>query len=101
MRFNEIMASVIDYKAYRKTARLHKALGNERRIVLLEFLAQEDRPERNTVADLARRFRIPYKLVSRHLQILDQADLVERVRRGQEVGYRATALGRQALNVTP
>jgi len=95
------MAHVIDYKAYRKIAKLHKALGNERRIVLLEFLAQEDRPERFAVASLARQFRIPYKLVSRHLQILDQADLVERVRRGQEVGYRVTVLGKRALIVTP
>lgn len=91
---------VVDYRVYRTRAKPHKALANERRIVLLEFISNEDMPERHSVADLSRKFRIPYKLVSRHLLILDQADLVERVRRGQEVGYRVTALGKRCLEMT-
>lgn len=88
-----------DWKQYRKTAKFHKALSNERRLALLEFLSDKETPERYAVVDLSKQLKIPYKLVSRHLQILDQVDLIERVRRGQAIGYQVTKLGHEALGI--
>ncbi len=88
-----------DSKAYRETAKVHKALSNERRMLLLSFLASQERPESFSVVDLAKRFKISYKLASRHLQILDQSELVERVRHGQSIGYQVTSRARDMLSV--
>jgi len=87
------------YQQFRKPAKLHKALSNERRLLLLSYLASEEYPDRLAVVDLARQLKIEYTLVSKHLLILDQVDLIERVRHGKSVGYRVTDFGRKCLKL--
>lgn len=88
------------YQQFRKPAKLHKALSNERRLLLLSYLAAQEYPDLLAVTDLARELDIEYTLVSKHLLTLDQVDLIERVRHGKSVGYRVTDFGRKCLKLT-
>lgn len=89
------MANTPDIKQFRGIAKFHKALSNERRHLLLTFLVGQDNPERWAVSDLAEHFKISFQLMSRHLQILDNVNMIERVRHGQSVGYVVTPLGKK------
>lgn len=88
------------YQQLRKPAKLHKALSNERRLLLLSYLAAQEYPDRLAVSDLARELKIEYSLASKHLLILDQVNVIERVRHGKSVGYRVTDFGRKCLRLT-
>ncbi len=94
------MPSQSNIKSFRPIAKLHKALSNERRHLLLTFLAGQENPERWAVSDLAERFKISFQLTSRHLQILDNVNMIERVRHGQSVGYIVTPLGKKWASLT-
>ncbi|MEQ9452608.1 MAG: metalloregulator ArsR/SmtB family transcription factor [Pseudomonadales bacterium] len=60
------------------------ALADERRRHLLEVLA-ESGPM--SASDLADQWEISRQAIAKHLHILEQADLVERQRRGRAVCY--------------
>ena len=87
----------LDVQHWKQHTKLYKALANERRLLLLEFLLKQDRAEQWSLFDIANRLKINHKLVSKHFQQLDRANLVERARRGQSVGYQITKLGKFIL----
>src|ERR1700719_2040973 len=63
-----------------------KAAGEDSRLRLLGLCAQQEM----SVSDLAEALRQSEPRVSRHLRILCEAGLVERLRQGQWVHYRLT-----------
>lgn len=69
---------------YAQFARAGKALGNGRRLELLDLLAQRER----TVEDLARRAALSVANASQHLRLLHAAGLVEVRREGLFAHYR-------------
>jgi rhodanese-related sulfurtransferase/biotin operon repressor len=69
---------------YAQFARITKALASERRLELLDLLAQGER----SVEDLARETRMSVANVSQHLQTLKGAQLVEVRREGLFAYYR-------------
>ncbi len=89
----------LDSKQFRKAAKLHKALSNERRVLLLVYLSKKERAELMAVADISESLKIEYSLTSKHLQLLDNVDLIERVRHGQSIGYRVTEMGKKYLKL--
>jgi len=71
-------------RLYREFARIGTALASDRRLELLDLLAQGPRH----VEALAAEAEMSVANVSQHLQILRQAKLVETERRGTKVLYR-------------
>src|ERR1700744_6390581 len=63
-----------------------KAAGEDSRLRLLALCARQEM----SVSDLAEALRQSEPRVSRHLRILCEAGLLERLRQGQWVHYRAT-----------
>src|SRR6201995_1888364 len=66
-----------------------RAAGEESRLRLLALCAKQEL----SVSDLAEALRQSEPRVSRHLKILCDAGLVERMRQGQWVHYRVTRFG--------
>ena len=87
----------MDSKPFRSKAKFFKALSNERRLLVLSTIAKIKGPVGYSVVELAETLKLPYKSLSKHLQILDQANLIERARQGRAVSYTATKDGRYAL----
>lgn len=85
-------------KPFRNIAKLHKALANERRLLVLSTIAKLKIPFGYSVVELAKNLQLPYKSLSKHLQILDQANLIERTRHGRAIGYTPTSEGRKVLS---
>ena len=71
-------------RLYREFARIGTALASDRRLELLDLLAQGPRH----VEALAAEAEMSVANVSQHLQILRQAKLVETERRGTKILYR-------------
>ncbi|MEU8248384.1 metalloregulator ArsR/SmtB family transcription factor [Nonomuraea sp. NPDC048916] len=71
-------------RLYEAFASVAKALASDRRLELIELLAQAERP----VEDLARAAGLGVTSVSNHLQVLKQAGLVATRRQGTRVFYR-------------
>lgn len=69
---------------YAQFSRLARALGNPKRIELLELLAQAER----SVEDLATASAMDFANTSAQLQVLSRARLVEGRRQGRRVVYR-------------
>lgn len=67
---------------YEQLARIGKALGNARRVEIIDLLAQTE----NTVENLAEKTNLSIASVSQHLQVLRQAQLVK-VRRVGTYAY--------------
>lgn len=57
-----------------RRARLHAALGEEHRLGIVEELAASDR----SPTELGRRLELPSNLLAHHLDVLDEAGLIER-----------------------
>jgi DNA-binding transcriptional ArsR family regulator len=72
-----------------------KAVGEDSRLRLLAFCARQEL----SVSDLAEALRQSEPRVSRHLKILCDAGLLERMRQGQWVHYRVTQDGAAAAFV--
>jgi DNA-binding transcriptional ArsR family regulator len=87
----------MDSKSFRASERFFKELYNERRLLILSTIAKETGPVGYSVVELAEALKLPYKSLSKHLQILDQANLIERARQGQAISYTATKDGCHAL----
>ncbi|MEO1449632.1 MAG: autorepressor SdpR family transcription factor [Bacteroidota bacterium] len=62
---------------------LFKALNDPTRREILEMLREKDR----TAGEIADRFDMSKPSISHHLNLLKQADLVLRIKRGQFVHY--------------
>ena len=71
-------------RVYRQFARLASALGSDRRLEIIDHLAQGPRH----VDALAAATGMPVANVSQHLQVLKQARLVDSERSGTRVVYR-------------
>ena len=69
----------------KKLERIHKALGNRRRLAILSHLK---RKKEESVGRIAIQIKLSLKSTSRHLAILLSADLLERNQRNVEVYYR-------------
>ena len=76
-------------RLYKEFARIGNALASDRRLELLDLLAQGPRH----VEALAAEAEMPVANVSQHLQILRQARLVEAQREGTKVLYRLANKG--------
>jgi len=57
-----------------RRARLHAALGEEHRLGIVEELAASDR----SPTELGRRLKLPSNLLAHHLDVLEEAGLIER-----------------------
>lgn len=67
-----------------------KALANENRLKLVKELSKG---KALTVTDAAEMLHITIAAASRHLQILEEADILTSVKRGQNVAYRMKVAG--------
>ena len=81
---NKIDHRAFKDKLYEQFARLTKALASERRLELIDLLAQGER----TVEELAAEARMSVANTSQHLQRLKEAQLVEVRREGLHAYYR-------------
>ena len=76
----------IKRELYRHLARIGKALGNDRRLEIIDLLAQSE----HTVEGLAQKTEMSVASVSQHLQVLRSARLVK-VRREGTYGFYSLA----------
>jgi len=77
-----------------------RVIGNERRLAILVFLAQNEKLKLGwTVSEISKKLKIPYKLASHHLQLLENKELVDRARVGKEVEYMTSDLGKYLLTL--
>ena len=67
--------------------RLFKALANKRRIKIIMFLKEKKGKEAN-VGSIAEHLHLSFKSTSRHLGVLNGADVLEKDQRSSEVFYR-------------
>jgi DNA-binding transcriptional ArsR family regulator len=67
----------------KEIAKMGKGIGNENRYRILEAIMKKSR----TVGQIASEVDLPQPAVSQHLKVLKEANLVEDMRRGQEVVY--------------
>jgi len=67
-----------------KLDKTFEALASRPRREILAYLSKAEL----TPSELAERFSMSAPAISRHLSVLENADLVERERRGQQVFYR-------------
>jgi DNA-binding transcriptional ArsR family regulator len=70
-----------DFKAQ---ARLHRALGNEARLMIIQQLRRRER----SAGELTRAVGLDQSTVSKHLSILLAAGLVENRKEGNVIHYR-------------
>lgn len=61
-----------------------KALANRRRLTMIKLLKHN---REMSVGDIAKEIKLSFKATSKHLMILDRADLVEKEQRGLSVYY--------------
>ncbi|HBV01571.1 MAG TPA: hypothetical protein DEF00_04280 [Candidatus Taylorbacteria bacterium] len=64
--------------------RILRALGNKRRLSILQFLKKN---KEATVTELAEAIKLSFRSTSRHLLILSSADILERQQRSTKVYY--------------
>lgn len=62
--------------------------GNRRKII--EFLAEKD----STLLELTDRFPVSFQAISKHIQVLEKAEIVRKKKKGK---YRILSLNRDAL----
>ncbi len=64
--------------------RILRALGNRRRLAILQFLKKN---KEATVTELAEAIHLSFRSTSRHLLILSASNILERQQRSTEVYY--------------
>lgn len=64
--------------------RILKALANERRLKILDYLLEE---KSAIVGDISENINLSFKSTSRHLTILERVGLVDRLQKGPYVFY--------------
>ncbi len=75
---------------FERLAQAAKALGDPRRLQIVEMVMQAPKPVEQLVLDVD----LPLATVSHHLQILKQAGIVTSQKQGRRVVYSQTELGR-------
>jgi DNA-binding transcriptional ArsR family regulator len=94
------LKSLNNIKEFTPKAKVFKVLGNERRLAIIDFLAKNETNKIGwTVSDISLKMKIPYKSVSQHLQLLENMDLVDRLRVGKEVEYMTSDLDKECLKL--
>ncbi|OGG60905.1 hypothetical protein A3C86_02795 [Candidatus Kaiserbacteria bacterium RIFCSPHIGHO2_02_FULL_49_16] len=76
-----------------KTERVLRALGNRRRLAILQMLNQHDSL---SVGSIAERLHLSFAATSRHLRVLAGADLIESEQQSTTVNY---ALSKQRPSI--
>ena len=69
----------------KNTERILKALANQRRLKIVQFLKKE---KEATVGDIAESIRLSFKATSKHLSLLRVVDIVEKEQRSLQMWYR-------------
>ena len=70
-----------------KLERILKALANERRLSMVQFV-RDSRAGEVSVGDIAEHIKLSFKSTSRHLALLEKADIFERRQESLYVYYR-------------
>lgn len=65
--------------------RILKALANRRRLAIVAYLKRDGE---SYVGDIADVIHLSFKATSKHLAILDKADIIEKDQRGRQMFYR-------------
>jgi len=93
-----VLRDINKLKHLTNSVKILKALANERRLAILIFLSKNETKKLGwCVADIARELKIPYKAASKHLILLEQNKLVDRLRVGFEVEYMTSDSGKYLL----
>lgn len=69
----------------KRTEKVLKALANKRRLEIMRFLKRE---KEATVAQISKAIKLSFKATSKHLQILNSVEIVEKDQRRLNVFYR-------------
>jgi len=69
--------------------RILKALGNRRRLLILQYLK---RAGEAPVGDIAEEIKLSFNATSKHLRVLYGADIVEREQRSLQIFYRLSGI---------
>jgi DNA-binding transcriptional ArsR family regulator len=84
---------------YRTTSKVLKALGNERRLMILDFINKHGSKKLGySVIRISEILKLPYKAVSQHLLKLESLDLVNRGKWGPEAHFKITNKGKELLD---
>ena len=76
---------------------IFKILGDTNRYRIFEMLGQEPRL---SVSDIAKVLSISVPLASQHLKILEQANMLEKEKKGQRVYYKLKMGNRIAMSIS-
>ena len=72
----------------RKAEKILKAFANRRRLAIVKYLKEGEA----TVGEIAGEISLSFKSTSRHLAVLQAADILEREQRGLQAYYRLAPL---------
>lgn len=78
-----------------KTAKILKALANEKRLEILDLLEKREL----NVSEIAKRVKLHFKSVSKHLQKLTDAGLLNRSQKGFRVEYGSKKEIKRLINL--
>lgn len=78
----------------RDLERVYKAFANRRRLAILKLLCQK---RELTVSSLAKAIKLSLKATSKHLNILANADILEKEQRRLQVYYRLNSTATKAV----
>jgi DNA-binding transcriptional ArsR family regulator len=76
---------------------IFKILGDTNRYRIFEMLGKQPRI---SVSDIAKILKISVPLASQHLKILEQANMLEKEKKGQKVFYKLTSDNRIARSIS-
>ena len=76
---------------------IFKILGDTNRYRIFDMLGKQPRI---AVSDIAKVLKVSVPLASQHLKILEQADMLEKEKRGQKVYYKLRAGNKIAHSIT-
>ena len=69
---------------YRQIERIYKALGNRRRLAIIDYLNKKEKAPVNDIADF---LNLSFKSTSKHLQLLKNAGFLENTQTGLSQYY--------------
>jgi DNA-binding transcriptional ArsR family regulator len=76
---------------------IFKILGDTNRYRIFEMLGKQPKI---SVSDIAKILKISVPLASQHLKILEQANMLEKEKKGQKVFYKLTSNNRIARSIS-
>ena len=81
---------MIDDMKEKQLEKIFKALANKRRIAIVKYVYKHKAGEA-TVGEISRAIKLSFKSTSRHLAVLNDADIIDREQRNIEVYYFLSA----------